>query len=460
MTVYKGLLAPQTHQPMGLLADPKMARVDAFFSGLGGAGARLIAAGSASTDPGNFGRQMAQVGPAYQHGFQNSMGKSRQAAFDDFRSRHLADQVGRQQKQQVARDRLANAAAMGGKDMAGKPVNKLGLLAEAYPDEMAKTQIQGLLSSKAPIQVAPGASLVDPNTREAIYTAPNRPAAPTSLQRNLREAGLQPGTPQYTNAILASIKKPGVSVNMQPGETEANKALGKSIGARLGGQLDSGDKAMSNLQTLDLMSRAADQWEQAGASTGALADEQAFATGLLQAVNIDPTSLGLPADAGAAQILGSLSNKLVLGKIGGEGGMPANNFSDADRKFIQSTVPQLSDTPMSFRTKLMIDRKMAERSIQIAGTISDMYAEGKTTAEINRAVNGIKKQPLFAKDEQARIMQIAQTQSTQAPEYKPDGGGDAALLDRLKSYGANVQAPQGYTNPVPRGDYGPFRQLP
>ena len=54
---------------------------------------------------------------------------------------------------------------------------------------------------------------------------------PTTLQQNLIAAGLQPGTPEYQEALLTSINKPGVSITNNPeakGLTEEQKALAKS----------------------------------------------------------------------------------------------------------------------------------------------------------------------------------------------------------------------------------------
>jgi hypothetical protein len=54
----------------------------------------------------------------------------------------------------------------------------------------------------------------------------------------------------------------------------------------------------------------------------------------------------------------------VLANIGGEGGMPANNFSDADRKFVTTTVPQLTDDEDAFLLKLEIQSRMNKRAME------------------------------------------------------------------------------------------------
>lgn len=243
--------------------------------------------------------------------------------------------------------------------------------------------------------------------------------------------------PYQSRLTKITSATPAAQINMNPGEPKANEELGKAIGTRLASQLEGSDKAMANLQTLNLMESAAAQLEQAGGTTGALAEPQAFASSLLQAANVDPASLGLPADAGPAQVLNSLGNKLTLGKIGGADGMPANNFSDADRKFIESTVPRLTDTPSAFKAKLFIDKRMAERSIQIGQVIDDMYSRGESASAMNAAISEIKRQPLFSEDEIANIRASSGNPSNAAPAYNPQPG-NAGLMDRLKQHGFEV----------------------
>lgn len=257
---------------------------------------------------------------------------------------------------------------------------------------------------------------------------------PTTRQRDLEAAGFTPGTPEYQEALRVSMNTPGVSVNMQPGESKANEELGKAVGSRLAAQLDAGDKALSNFQTLSLMESAAAQYVEEGGALGALATPQAFATSLMQAVNVDPSSLGLPQDAGPAQVLNSLSNKLVLGKIGGPDGMPANNFSDADREFIESTVPRLNDTPDAFRAKLFIDRRMSERAISIGEIVSEGYSAGKTAQQISADVAKARRQPLFSPEEIKSLKANDPGSTRSAPKPR-----DNALMERLRAYGAEIE---------------------
>ncbi len=243
--------------------------------------------------------------------------------------------------------------------------------------------------------------------------------------------------PYQARLTKITSSQPLAQVNMNPGEPKANEELGKAIGGRLAAQVEAGDKAYTNLQTLNLMESASSQLEQAGGATGALAEPSMFATSLMQAAGIDPTSLNLPADAGPAQVLNSLSNKLTLGKIGGPDGMPANNFSDADRAFIESTVPRLTDTPSAFRAKLFIDKRMAERSIAVARAVEDGYNQGQSASEIGQAVAEIKRQPLFSENE-IQTLQTATGGDAGTPQPYAPNTGNAGLVDRLKQHGFEV----------------------
>lgn len=153
MTQY-GLLPPQSGY--GLLGyDEKQARLDAFLNGLGNTSAALLAAGAPSTDPGNFGRNMAKIGPGFAQGFQGSMQNSRNRAFENTQMAEM--QRKRQQEEQaaLARERLATARTMGGKDMAGQPVNTEALFAQGYPEQYGKVLAAGMKPGNAADNSAP-----------------------------------------------------------------------------------------------------------------------------------------------------------------------------------------------------------------------------------------------------------------------------------------------------------------
>lgn len=219
-----GLLPPTPTNLLGY--DEKQARLDAFINSVGAMSPHLMAAGAPSTDPGNFGRNIGQAGQAFGQAHQSSLANSRNTAMQNLSTNAQMADYYRKKKQDMARDRFAMAAAMGGKDMAGRPVDNMGLLAAAYPDKVAAAQAANAFTPQKPIQVSPGATLYDPRTRSAMYTAPGQ-NKPTSLQQNLQAAGFTPGTPAYQDMLKASLSKPGVAVNLGNNDETNPKVLAR-----------------------------------------------------------------------------------------------------------------------------------------------------------------------------------------------------------------------------------------
>lgn len=176
-------------------------------------------------------------------------------------------------------------------------------------------------------------------------------------------------------------------------------------------QASGADTAFSNAQYIESISAAADALRAAGGRTGPFAPITADAGAFVQGLGIDPATLGLPADAGPAKIIESLTKQLALGKIGGPGGLPQNNFSEADRNYINSTVAGLGDTPTAFAVKLEIQKRMNERAIQA----QQLWDEGVQSGKYPNNPDGVEKfqrdlrafvksAPLFSEEEKKAIM--------------------------------------------------------
>jgi hypothetical protein len=139
------------------------------------------------------------------------------------------------------------------------------------------------------------------------------------------------------------------------GEGMAKQALGTieaGNAAALGGQkIQLAQKMLQDIQT--------------GKVTPATATVGAW----MQAVGIDPARFGInPATPMTAEALTGITNEMVLGKIGA-GGMPANNFSDADRKFLQQTATSLADRPEANFLKLEMARRVNDLQAQKSGCL-------------------------------------------------------------------------------------------
>lgn len=222
-------------------------------------------------------------------------------------------------------------------------------------------------------------------------------------------------------------KPPSTTVNIEGDkvESEFSKTFGRTMGEQAANIYAESDRAVNQLSRMDRLEALADQWEQSGGSLGPLATTQENAAAWAQAVGLDPASLGLPEDAGPAQAIRALSNEMALGKIGGEDGMPANNFSDADRRFIQSTVPQITDTPEGLRLKIEVTRRGAERAREKELMWAEAEAQGKTYREFRREWNDyVQNNPIFSEDEMGALERAAK-----ADKGAPDSGRQRIRID-------------------------------
>ncbi len=418
MTEY-GLLAPDSQPGMGLLNyNPRQSNLDAFLRGFGAMGSHMIAAGGPSTDPNNFSRQMAKAGEAFQNVRRQSIEDDRARAMQDMNNRMVLSQYQRQQQRDLARDRFANAAAMGGKDMAGQPVNVQGLLADAYPDKMAEMQI-GLLAPQKPLEVSPGATLVNPKTMQALYTSPGQ-NIPTSLQRNLRDAGLVPGTKPYQEAILASLNKPGVAVNLG-----GDESVSKQVLARYQDAYSRNAERRDRLRGLESMMKLA-----GNVQSGFGADTKLEATKALNALGFD---VDLSSVASAEQF-----RTLAMDRVMEHVAKSKGAISEKEMAAFERASPSLANTPEGNRLILKAAIEAERRAALVDDFIQNEVQQNPDIGlfALDRRANDFRRQlaqtPVFTPEEMARF---ENPQAGPVPEYQPGSGG---LVDRLRQHGFEV----------------------
>lgn len=80
-----------------------------------------------------------------------------------------------------------------------------------------------------------------------------------------------------------------------------------------------------------------------------------------------------------ADVFRKISNGLVLSQLGGEG-MPRNNFSDTDLRFLTDTMPNLQNLPNANKTVVDYLRAMQSRTIDHANAWDDFRAANPTIA--------------------------------------------------------------------------------
>jgi len=150
---------------------------------------------------------------------------------------------------------------------------------------------------------------------------------------------------------LWRLENPGASVNEYLAltntpkyEGEQQKQLGKNAAQMEIDVTQAGINASKTITRLESLGRLLE-----GAQTGKMANIRGNiaawgkAAGLsderLRALGFDPKM------AISQQAATALINEYVVGKIGGPGGFPANNFSDADRKFVTEIFPSIANIP-------------------------------------------------------------------------------------------------------------------
>jgi hypothetical protein len=190
------------------------------------------------------------------------------------------------------------------------------------------------------------------------------------------------------------------------------------------------EKAHGTLDTTNKMMDFAQKWIKGGGQLGKAANVQAFTSSLMQAIGVDPKALGLPADAGPAQALDAISNNFVLSKIGGEGGMPANNFSNADREFLQQTKPNKIQTPEGFILVTMIERGAAQRAIKRDEMLQDELdafpddQSEKAYRSFRRKWRAyVKSTPAWTPEQQQEMRQYRAMLGEGSSAIQPDGTG-------------------------------------
>lgn len=166
-------------------------------------------------------------------------------------------------------------------------------------------------------------------------------------------------------AYLATLSAPKTNVSLPPQESEFAKEFGKGQAQEA---VNLGKAAMRGTQMIDqaaILRELIGNMEASGNDPGKLAGLKADTAGYLQSIGVDPSSLGLPADAGPTQAVDAALNRLALNFIGADsGGLPANSFSEADRKFITQIAGTTADTAEGLRLKMDVLDRAAQKMVQ------------------------------------------------------------------------------------------------
>lgn len=174
--------------------------------------------------------------------------------------------------------------------------------------------------------------------------------------------GASPGVPMYIgpDGKPGSFGSPTTNINMK-GEGKFSEVYGGQQAESAAAIVPAAEKAGNELQKSALLGRLLEQ-----ASTGSLAPTVANVGAWMESVGVDPSIVGIdPKTPATLQAIGGLTNQMIMGKIG-PGGFPANNFSEQDRKFILTTIPQMTDLPDAIRIKLAVSDRLNKLAIERA----------------------------------------------------------------------------------------------
>jgi hypothetical protein len=245
--------------------------------------------------------------------------------------------------------------------------------------------------------------------------APQKPDFVTLQKQGGEPVTLQTTDPQVRNYLLrgyTEAKTPAAQISIdQRSETEADKAEGQVVGKAGGDIIVAGNRASETIAQISRLDQLANAYEQVGG------DFSPYAEAKLKAATFLPEwarqQIGITdAEIGTGQALMAEANRQVLGLIG-PGGFPANNFSEADRKFLLTIPPRLND--MGFRAKLIVAQRVAERQEAMGDKYRELRSMGNPVAQaMALAQQQSRQQPLFTEQDQRII----------ANDRAPQMGGD------------------------------------
>jgi hypothetical protein len=193
---------------------------------------------------------------------------------------------------------------------------------------------------------------------------------PSELQTNYgayvadqQARGLKPDSMVDWDRANRSASAMAITNDMR-GETEESKAIGKGAGELAVDTMRRARAASTGLQDLAKIESLLNRVEQGKVQPGlmsvsAWAKSLGLPDGTAEQLGLNPKAVG------DAQALQALSAQSLVSKIG-QGGFPANNFSDADRKFLERTVVQLGNDPRANKLLVEIARRTHQNDIQTA----------------------------------------------------------------------------------------------
>jgi len=222
-----------------------------------------------------------------------------------------------------------------------------------------------------------GALIQNPWTRDiGTKIAVAKMTAKPELSNDAKNYALAQKDPAFRQFLLDNKRAGATAITTEiKGEQAEAKAIGEGAGKRVNATIDRAAMGASKLQQLgQLEARMKDietgKLAPAKMTIGAWAKGLGMSDDALASLGIDPK---MP---GNAQAFNAISNRMMVDMIGA-GGFPANNFSDADREFLLSTIPRLATEPGGNKLIIAAARRSAQLDIEKARALQEWRKANK-----------------------------------------------------------------------------------
>lgn len=268
--------------------------------------------------------------------------------------------------------------------------------------QLQAAKLQQELTRGQPLINAGGGQLYNPNNGQWINAPDAGKQKPTPLMQNLLAAGLQPGTPEYRDAILQNVTKPQTQVNMT-GEKAWDQESAKLFAKRYDGISAGAMNAQQMLGMYDLAEQALNSGVRTG--IGAEAELTLRQMGAAMGMDTDPKKLA------GGELIRAVQNRMALTMRSPDGGMGMPGaLSDRDIKFLKDSQIGIDRSPEGNRRMLEAFRAMESRKIEIARLADDYVMQnGRLDSGFNQMVREYAQaNPLFPEVESGGAPQAGQ----------------------------------------------------
>lgn len=231
--------------------------------------------------------------------------------------------------------------------------------------------------------LSPGTPTVRMGPNGPEYFDPNNPngpsqGAPVLTPDQLQGAGYQRQVYPPGGAPQGAAPTAGDLIATQAGNVATQNARGPLAAKAMQETVDARNAAYDRTRQYDNFAKLAQDFD-----TGKFADTKMTIGQVLQSAGVPDAIIPAGIDRKAiasAETMRSITNHAAMSMIG-PGGMPANNFSEADRGFVVSTVPGLMNTPGGNAKIMAIARAVEQRKIELGDAWLDWSKKNGNTLQ-------------------------------------------------------------------------------